>query len=314
MERFLYIAGCDKQGGIYSCRLSEDGNCEIIHKTPCDSPMFLAKENGYLYAVLRGDKESLLTRYKIGENGMLYDMEELGKSGGECGCHLTLNDGVAYIANYLSGSIASVPGRVVQYEGVGVNLPRQNGPHAHYTCITPDKKYLLAVDLGNDTIYTHDLKLNEIARAKVPDGEGCRHLVFSPDGKICYCANELGNTITVFVYNDGVLTRRGTYPTLPDNYTEKNTVAAIRYKDGFVYVTNRGHNSVAVLKADGEKLELLKIVSCGGDFPRDMDIFGNIMVVTNQFSNTVTFLKVDGSELKLLDTELEIPVPLCVIE
>ena len=92
---------------------------------------------------------------------------------------MTVHDGISYIANYISGGIASVPGKVVQYEGGGVNLPRQDGPHAHYTCITPDKKYVLAVNLGNDTIYTYDLQLNEIATAKVPDGEGSRHLAFS---------------------------------------------------------------------------------------------------------------------------------------
>ena len=69
-----------------------------------------------------------------------------------------------------------------------------------------------------------------------------------------------------------------------------------------------------MFKAKGEVLQLKGIESIGGDFPRDMDIFSDIMVVTNQYTNDVTFLKVSGSEVSLLETRLEIPNPLCVIE
>ena len=314
MDRIIYVAGCDKEGGIYSVRLCDDGKCEIINKTPCDRPMFLAKENGYLYVTIHGDDEGVIGRYKIGENGALSDYEELGTSGGLCSCHICVNNGDVYSANYVSGSISKVSGKVVQYEGGGVNLPRQDGPHAHFVCVTPDKKYLMAVNLGNDTVYTYDLALNEISTAKVPDGEGCRHLAFSDDGKICYCANELKSSVTVFLYDDGVLTRKETYSTLPSDFAEKNTVAAIRYKDGYLYITNRGHNSVAIFKASGEKLVRENIAGIGGNFPRDMDIFGDIMVVTNQHTNDVTFLKIEGSDAELLESKLEIPNPLCVIE
>ena len=114
MDRIIYIAGCDENGGIYSVKLEENGNAEIINKTPLNKPMFLAKENGYLYGSFNGDEEGRLARYKISEKGKLDDFEEMGTSGGLCSCHICVKDGAVYAANYVSGSISKAGEKIVQ--------------------------------------------------------------------------------------------------------------------------------------------------------------------------------------------------------
>ncbi len=39
----LYIAACDKDGGIYAYKPDENFNLSLISKTDCDSPMYLAE-------------------------------------------------------------------------------------------------------------------------------------------------------------------------------------------------------------------------------------------------------------------------------
>ena len=313
-KKTIYIAGCSKDGGIYTVELSENEGAKIIHKTPCNSPMYIAHEGKYLYVILEGDEESRLVRYTEGEDGVLTDFTDLGGTNGKCACHISVKDGISYVVNYLSGNVSKIPGKTVFHSGCGKHPTRQETAHTHQAHLTPDGKYILITDLGLDTIFTYTFDLNEVSKAKVDDSEGCRHLVFSKDGTLCYCANELGNSVTVFEYNDGHLTKKDTYSTLDGNYCDKSTVAAIRNHEGYIYVSNRGHNSVTAFRIEGNTLKRESITDISGNFPRDFDIFGDIMVVTNEKSNTITFFKVEGSKLTKKSYELDIPSPLCVIE
>ena len=60
-------------------------------------------------------------------------------------------------------------------------------------------------------------------------------------------------------------------------FNEKNTAAAIRIHNDRLYVSNRGHNSIAVFKINGKELVLEEIFSCGGEGPRDFDIFEDVL-------------------------------------
>ncbi len=318
MSVSLYIAGCRKDGGIYHCLLSEDGKLRIASVTPMDRPMFLAAQNDTLYALLRNpypdSPNSALCSFPILADGSLGEMSPLQSADGECACHLTLWNGTPACANYLSGSAKLFPDVTISHTGSGPNLPRQDAPHTHCVLPTPDGAYLAVTDLGLDTVglYRRDGSLH--MEAHVPAGHGARHLVFSPDGSLLYCVNELASTITVMTYQDGSLAVRGTYPVLPAGYHgRKNTAAAIRYHDGYLYVSNRGHNSISVLRAVGDRLTLEQIADCGGDFPRDFDLFGNYFVVTNQFGNSVSVLEKNGHRIGRVTDVLYLPEPLCVI-
>lgn len=314
MDKILYIAACSPEGGVYAYRLKTDGRLEFLHKTPCDRPMYLAHADNKMYVLLLDSEESRLVRYTAARGGVLENPEDLGGTKGKCACHLAVDGERVYITNYLTGNVVSVPGNAVQQTGSGPNKARQESSHTHFVCVSPENQYILAVNLGNDTIYTYTKDLQEVSRAHVESGQGCRHLAFSPDGKLCYCANELGNTVTVFGYADGVLTPKETYSTLPSDFAGQNTVAAIRVHNGFVYVSNRGHDSVAAFEICGDTLKRRSITKTGGKSPRDFDIFGNYMVVTNESSDSCTLFSVAGERLTKLETELLMPCPLCVIE
>lgn len=316
----LYIAACDPEGGVYHYTLTPEGALRFCDRTPMDRPMYLAEENGQLYVLLRGLPEfgedrmhSAVVSLPLDANGTPGNPTAPVYTQGRCGCHLEVRNGAVYVANYLSGNVTLLPDRCVAHAGHGPNPRRQEGPHTHFVKRTPDDKYLFAVDLGLDTIFTYDYALNEVARAKVPAGAGCRHLSYSEDGRTVFCGNELDSTVSVFSYEDGHLTLKNTYSALPAGYTGESYIAALRTRGDLLYVSNRGHDSIARFRIDGDRLTLLECTPCGGEYPRDFNIFGDWLVCTNEHSNNVTFFRLEEGKPVIQPIELPLPQPLCVI-
>ena len=317
MEKHIYLAACDIEGGVYHCILTEDGRLKIKDFTPMDRPMYLAVEGDRMHVLLRkpwdDSENSGIVTYRIDENGALKDPGALVSTQGVVGCHLSVYENAVYAANYVSGSVIRMPDILVQHHGRSVHPTRQEKEHSHFIHPTPDGKYLLVCDLGMDAVITYDKDLHEISRAQVPAGNGARHIAFSPDGKWVYCACELSSSVSVFAYADGILTFTGDYPALPADFTGESTAAAIRYHDGCVWVSNRGHDSVTVFSADGGKLTLKAYIPSGGKDPRDFDLFGSYMICTNQTSDNVTVTRVTEDGAEQTDVLTGIQCALCVV-
>jgi 6-phosphogluconolactonase len=89
----------------------------------------------------------------------------------------------------------------------------------------------------------------------VPDaGVGPRHLCFHPSLDVVYSSNEQGCSATAYTFSTsaGTLTPFQTLSTLPEGYDGDNTCAQIHiHPTGrFLYVSNRGHDSIAMFAID----------------------------------------------------------------
>jgi len=275
--------------------------------------MYAVTQNRKLYVLLRAPFEN-------GDSGVVvYDFDGTGKpvnpsalqsTHGKVACHILADGEEVYCANYISGSLCKLPGKVVQHQGCGPDAARQEGPHMHFVGLTPDGNYICAADLGTDTVYVYDRALNLHSSARVPSGHGVRHLAFSQDGKWMFAANELKSTVSAFAYKDGALELLDTCTALPADFTGESAIAAIRVRGDRIYVSNRGHDSVSKLSFDGQKLTLLDTFSTGGKTPRDFCFAGSQLLCANQDSNTVVLL---DEELEILQTvSVEAPVCVCV--
>ncbi len=201
-ETQIYIASSVPNGGIYRYRLTSDGSLTPIDRLDVASPSYLYRDGDAVWVTLCPSEEKgaswAALRLAIKEDGSLVrDGEEI-LTDGISSCHLAVDGDDVYVANYSSGSVTKLGHPPVCHEGRGVNPLRQEKAHCHCTVFSPDKQFVLVCDLGIDTVFVYDRDLNEISRAKVPDGEGCRHLVFSKDGKFVYVENELGGSVSVF--------------------------------------------------------------------------------------------------------------------
>lgn len=308
----LYIASCDKNGGIY--RYAFDNGIKFLDKTAVENPMFMTEYNNKMYVVLRETFEngdSGMMSFDIADDGSLLNPSEAVSSCGKVACHICANENGIYAANYISGSVIKFGGKLDIHDGCGVNPERQDRSHTHFVCLSPDKKYICATDLGLDTIFFYDTDLNVISTAKVPDGYGARHLIFSENGEYMYCVNELISSVSVFKYVDGKAELLNTYSALPNDFTGENTAAAIRLCGDRLYVSNRGADNVAVFEVHGAKLENPEYIKVG-THPRDIEVSDGIIISTDMHDDAVTFYDAKTGE-KLEYAAENIKSPLCVL-
>lgn len=318
MQRHIYITSYSKDGGIYHTVL-ENGKLAFSDRLSLEYPLYTIADGKDMYAALDTpfeDGSSGIVSFRINGDGS-FDVKSLSApqpTHGICACHLCRHNGKIYAANYSSGSAARLPDKLVAHSGKSVDADRQGSPHCHYINPSPDGRYLLVCDLGTDEIITYDKDLVRVASAKTPLGNGPRHLAFSPDGEYVYCACELSSTLSVFSYRDGFLTFESEVSTLPEGFDGVSYPAAIRYVNGRVYVSNRGHNSVSVFEAAGKSVSLVLNFDCGGNWPRDFDIFGEYLICTNERSDNVTVFRLKGDTFEQTDELNGVNSPLCVTQ
>lgn len=310
--RNIYIASCEKDGGIYRCELTGNG-LEKMEKTALDRPMYMTVSDGKMYVLLReafDSGESGMCSFLLDSDGKLTKESEVISTKGTVACHIYAEEERVYAVNYLSGSVIGFPDRLAVHQGCGKDPNRQDAPHTHFVGVTPDKAYLCVTDLGLDQIMFYDRDLNLKFSVQVPEGAGARHLAFSEDGNYLYCVNELASSVTVFRYEQEKTRILETYPTLPEGFTGKNLGAAIRVYQNKVYVSNRGQDTIAVFEICGEKLQLIKWIATGKE-PRDFNIIGGVLICCNMLEDTVTVYSLE-KENTLLCT-IPVKTPICVI-
>lgn len=95
----------------------------------------------------------------------------------------------------------------------------------------------------------------------------------SSDGKFLYVNHETDSEVSVFALAGTTLKEIQTISTLPSGFEEANTTAEIAISsDGrFLYVSNRGQDSIAVFRiASTGELALDETVPAGGRTPRNI--------------------------------------------
>ncbi len=257
-------------------------------------------------------------------------------------CHLCVAPGgrLLLVANYSSGTIGVLPvasdgslepaRQALRHEGRGPVPVRQTQAHVHSVAIDPAGRHVLVCDLGIDRVMVYRLDAargllqpNDPPWVDTKPGAGPRHLVFVAGGRRVIVANELDSTVSVFGFEpaSGVLTARQSVSTLPAGFTGANTCAAIRlHPNGrYVYVTNRGHDSIAVFDVEPETGALTPRghVASGGRAPRDatLDPSGAFLLVAHQGSNTVVVFRVDpvSGLPEPTGASVTLPKPVCVL-
>ena len=311
----IYILSCEKierGGGVYGYDLAEDGTLKNRAYFPCDRPMYAVKSEKGLFVLLRAPFENCDESGYFFLNENLQSTTELKSTKGKVACHLCVTGQDVYIVNYLSGNIVRNGEKILQRTGKSIHPTRQTEPHTHFVGETPDG-YLSVCDLGADALAFYDRDLRLLSESNVPRGYGIRHLVFSKDGNYIYAVNELKPSISIFAYQNGNAELLQTQEIACKN--ESANGAAIRLSaDGrHLFVSLREENLICKFAVNKEKLTPLQSVDCGGNSPRDLNIFGEYIVCTNERSNNVAVLLwQEGKPLERLGS-ISINAPLCVL-
>ncbi len=304
------------------------------------SPSFLAihPNKQFLYAVGEGnDKEGgPVAAFAIDQkSGKLTKLNE-AKSGGAGPCFVSVspNGKFATVANYGGGSTKifmlnedGTLGKSIgffQHIGSGKDPRRQKDPHAHCSFFTPDGNHVVTVDLGMDRVKVFALSADGAKEAadrdiSTPPGSGPRHIAITPDGKYAYVCGELDSTVNVIKLDlAGKSEVIQSLSTLPEPTTGNSTAECILHPSGkFVYVSNRGHNSIAVFTVNEDH----KLTAAGhikGDIktPRNFNIdpSGRWMLIASQGGHKVGVYEIDPNTGMAKETEAAVKVgePVCV--
>jgi 6-phosphogluconolactonase len=349
----VYVGTYTESGskGIYAYRFDAGtGEVNSLGLTAeTEDPAFLAADvsGTFLYAAneinqFNGEKSGAVSAFAIDQNAGKLTLLNRISSLGAMPAHVSLDKTGRYllVANYGGGSVAAFPvqndGRLgkassfVQHAGSSVNHDRQTAPHPHEVVPTSDDRFVLVPDLGLDEvlIYRFDaakgsLIPNDPPFAKADPGSGPRHLALHPNGRFAYVVNELQSTVSVFSYDTlaGSLHSLQTLTTLPKDFNGQNSTAEILTdaKGGFLYLSNRGNDSIAVFAIDSKNgtLSPVQNIPSGGRTPRNfaIDPTGLWLFVANQDSNNIALFRIDSHTglLTRTQTVLQIAAPACVI-
>lgn len=316
----IYVAKMDPASGKLS---------EPILAAKAENPSFVAihPSRPLLYAVseVSGDGPSTMgvMAFVIQADGKLKQLNGRSTAGGAA-CHVSVDPTGRYVgvANYSGGSCVTYPiaadgslgepASFVQHEGgSGVNPRRQVSPHAHAFNFNADGSQAFVNDLGKDQIlmYQVDRASGKLAPSAQPflelmPGGGPRHFCFAPDHRFAVANLEMTSQVALLVYDSerGELKLESTISSLPESATTKNnsTAECLFHPNGhFVYVSNRGHNSIAAFRfnVSSQRLEALGNTSTEGEIPRGfgIDPSGQFLIVGNQRSGNVVSFKIDSN-------------------
>ena len=311
----IYILSCDtiaNKGGIYAYNLTENGSLKQAGYFPCDRPMYAVKCEKGLCVLLRQPflSDNFSGYFYIDEG--LKTATQIKSTQGVVACHLCVDNSDVFIVNYLSGNIVKNGEVITQRKGKSVHATRQTEPHTHFVDKTPDE-YLAVCDLGTDALAFYDKNLQLISETKVPSGYGIRHLTFAKDGRYIYTVNELVPSISIFSYEGGKAELTNTVKI--DCKNEKANGAAIRLsKDGkYLHISLREENVICVYEINDENLTLIQTMDCGGDSPRDFNIFGDYLFCANEKSNSITLFRLDNCENADEKEVVMLKNPLCIL-
>jgi 6-phosphogluconolactonase len=259
----------DPQSG----RLEPHGGVEATH-----APTFLATDRTGRY---------LLSAYYQGGFVAVHPLAADGSVGAAPLDPLPTATGAHAIGTDRSNRFAFVP-HIARLNDNVLEPPRDNPG--------PNTILQLRFDAG-----TGRLAPNTPFRVEPVERLGPRHLCFHPTRDLVYFSNEQGCSVSLYRLDPatGALGSEQTISTLPDGYTARNTCSQIHLTPSarFLYVGNRGHNSIAGFAVDAATGRLTAI----GRAPTEpvpsafgLDPAGRFLFAAGTASGRLAAYRIDG--------------------
>ena len=322
--------------GIFSVRLDPKtghlSDLKLAARIERPTWLVLDPKSPVLYAVSEtgNDGKAQGGVYSFAVDGATATLKLINRvaSGGGGATHLTYDPrlNTVFVGNFGGGQVGAFP---VKPDG-GLNPlssmqtdyghgphPRQTMAHAHGVTVDPSGHFVLSADMGADRvfIYRFDAATKKLSPAaapflQMPAGSGPRHLVFSPDGRFAFLDTELSAQIVSFRWDAqaGRLQQIQSQPIDKPSFKGEKSAAeiAVSHDGRFVYVSNRGENSLEVYTVDQRsgRLTQLQDIPGGGAIPWSfgIDPSGHWMIVANEPTSSIAVFRIDPGTGKLSPT------------
>jgi 6-phosphogluconolactonase len=308
------------------------------------SPSFVARHphEPVLFAVERESSADpstgSLTTFRIDPCSGALTLEGRVSSGGRWPSHVAVHPSGkrAYVANIAGGSVAAFPvsdGRPAEAEVVldrrteaeraNASADPRSGPRTHSVALSPRGDLALVCDMGAHRValYAVDPESGRIAAVAsselaLPAGSGPRHAEFHPALPVAYLSHEHASELGVVRVVDGRLELVEILSSLPagaDPARSRASDVHVHPNGRFAYVSNRGHDSIAIFELDGESGRARPVhhEHSRGEVPRIFNITPDArhVLVANQASGTIVTFGLDPDSGRLVETGCAVKTP-----
>ena len=333
-----YTNGTSKGIHIYDVDV-EEGLLYLRKVVPVHNSSYITRSRNmkYLYSIA----DEGVRAFRIMPDGDLKAINEIDINGMR-GCHMSVdNDGkYLFVAGYHDGKVTVVhthkDGRLgnlmdgVFHKGIGAVNERSFRPHVCCVRVTPDNRFLCAVDNGIDQVvlykinHTYD-KLQPVDILRMGREAGPRSIHFSRNGRQAYILCEITNLVRVYDYSvvDGypVFELKQEVSTLSDERDPHDAASALRisYDGSYLFCSTAGDDSVACYRIDPETglLDRLFSLPTAGIYPKDIALFPDqkhIAVVNNGGCSITTFaINYDKKTLVMKGKPKKVDTPNCMV-
>lgn len=305
---------------------------------PINNPSYLtiSKDGKFLYSIA----DEGVAAFHVDEEGGL---EKINQSwiGGMRGCYVEVDSKNRYlfVGGYHDGRVTMMrikeDGSIgdiadgIFHKGGFLSASEKRLDHPKVTCVTltPDEKYLCAVDFGlNQTkIYEVDYELGHLHMVDMIRSEldaGARIMRFSKDGKFAYIMTGIGNTMEVYTYrdNNGPEFELVQVVDVLDKEYENAACTCFRFTEDekYIFVTVDAVDGYSYLKRNEQDgtLEWQGFTYTSGDYPKSLLVVpgSEYIAVLNHDSNEIrTFhMDYDGHYGLMKNAPVKVDKPNCI--
>ena len=269
--------------------------------------------NGFVYTCGAGTEENQLSSISL-QDFKVYQVSS--KWAKPCNVSICPDEKYLYTANIGGGTISSfsfdkLTGKISFISSLSIPAKGKSfKPHA--VVPSPDGRFLFVPDIAGTRInkisisdegklrYDKDINSKKI--------KGPRHFCFDSKGKTAYLVNQTGEAVTIFRYykKTGGLEEIGHEQSLPDDQLDiNNHISEIKIHPSgkFIYVANRGHDSLTLYHRD-QQTGLLSFKNCTpsqGNSPWSFDITpnGKLLLCSNNKTGNIAVFTIDQESGKL---------------
>lgn len=196
----------------------------------------------------------------------------------------------------------------------------------HIVVLSPSEAFAIVAEIDADRCVVYRFHADQgtlipHSTAESDPGAGPRHLAFHPNGQALYSSNETGSTVSAWRWDErsGTLSLMQSLPTTPAGTDAGNHPAhvAVHPSGRFVYVSNRGHGSIAVFRVgSGGRLESLPEAPLPSSTCMcfAIDRSGHWLIAALETSGEVRIFSIDAASgaLSVTDQRVPVSVPSCI--
>ncbi|MCZ6679946.1 MAG: lactonase family protein [Candidatus Poribacteria bacterium] len=270
-------------------------------------PLAVSPDRKFLYAGVRSTRE--ISSFRIDQStGSLSAIGTASLDADPCYMATDRNGNFLLSAYYGAGKVTVHP--IGQDKSVGSQVIASISTAERAHCIQTDASnrfVFVPHTAGPNLIFqfvfdenTGALTPNAVPRVIPEAGAGPRHFCFHPNKDVLYFSNEQGSSVTAYHFDTsaGTLAPLQTLSTLPDDFDGENSCAQIHMTPNgkFLYVSNRGHDSIAEFAIDDATGQLTAL----GQQPTEavpraftVDPTGNFLFAGGQASGRLASYRID---------------------